>query len=363
MRNIGPPGIDQALRPLRRAAQSVYWRVVRHRDPLDPWRTHHAVDPRAHEGKLTCGSHYRPLTLQVETVNTCNNLCVICAYPLHLNRKVVMPMDIFEKVLSDYSAMGGGYMSMTPVTGDILLDKHLLERLDLVKKYPAIREIGVTTNAAMLDRFSDCEVHKIVDSFGKIQISIYGIDEEEYISMTKRNSYRRAVEGVRRILGVRTKNIYLAFRLLKPRSKQDLVNWIEQEVSCKEPVEINSIMTGGYANFSGLDTSKALPFGATWNTLQPTKTQCMIPLLAVQVSSNGEVSFCPCVGAREDLILGNISRNTLLEIYNSSKTRALWEWSKYGIPKSCAACSFYVPIEHLGQDPSIIDDPFKMAGA
>ena len=338
-------------------------RRSRRRDPLDPWRFYSFINTQAHSAKLMCGDQYRPLTLQCETVNTCNNLCLICAYPLQLRKKVIMSMPIFEKVLHDYSEMGGGYLSLTPVTGDILLDRHLLERLEIVKRYPEIREIGVTTNAAMLDRFSDSEVRQIVNGFGKLQISVYGLDEEEYTVMTMRKTYDRAVDGIKRILQVRTQNVYLAFRLLKPRTPQEVDDWIINEVGCKTSVEVNSIMTGDYANFTTLDTSRPLPFGASWSESSATKSQCLVPLLAVQVSSNGDVAFCPCVGALDDLIMGNIAKNTLLEIYNSPRARELWNWKRCGIPKSCAGCSFYIPLDKIRDDPSIIDNPFKLAGA
>ena len=332
------------------------------RDFRDPWRRFYYVNPAEHGSKLKRGDWYRPLMLQLETVNTCNNLCVICAYEPHERPKTIMPLKTFEKVLHDYSELGGGYLSLTPVTGDILLDKHLLARLEMIKRYPAITEVGVTTNAAMLDRFSDDEVRAIVNSFGRLQISIYGLDEEEYFAMTKRRTYERAIEGIQRILAVRKKNVSLAFRLLKRRTRQDVDDWIANVVGCMEPVTVSSLMTEGYANFSTLDRNAPLPFGAKWGPLRSNQTECLIPLLAVQVSSNGDVGFCPCVGSLEGLRLGNIEQNSLAEIYNSPRTRALWDWNS-GIPAVCKTCTFHQPLSMLKTYPSIFDDPFPLFGA
>jgi MoaA/NifB/PqqE/SkfB family radical SAM enzyme len=333
-----------------------------YRDPADPWKRFYYVNPARHGEKLKKGNFYRPLILQLETVNTCNNLCIICAYEPHDRPKSIMSLKVFEKVLRDYSDLGGGYLSLTPVTGDILMDKHLLARLEMIKRYPAITEVGVTTNAAMLDRFSDDEVRIIVNSLGRIQISIYGVDEEEYFVMTKRHTYDRAIEGIRRILAVRTKNVNLAFRLLKQRSRQDVDDWITDVVGCKEPVTINSFMTRGYSNFTTLDTNAPLPFGATWGPARSNKAQCLIPLLAVQVSSNGDVGFCPCVGSLEGLRLGHIEQSSLAEIYNSPRTRALWDWS-VDTPKPCKTCTFHQPLSTIRTNPSILDDPFPFFGA
>jgi MoaA/NifB/PqqE/SkfB family radical SAM enzyme len=362
-KKLAPRSVYHAVRfrfsQLREAIGSV---LQGYRDPTDPWRRFNYVNPARHGEKLKKGNFYRPLILQLETVNTCNNLCIICAYEPHDRPKTIMSLKVFDKVLRDYSELGGGYLSLTPVTGDILMDKHLLARLEMIKRYPAITEVGVTTNAAMLDRFSDDEVRIIVSSLGRIQISIYGIDEEEYFVMTKRHTYDRAIEGIRRILAVRTKNVNLAFRLLKQRSRQDVDSWITNVVGCKEPLTVNSFMTGGYSNFTTFDTNAPLPFGATWGPARSNKTQCLIPLLAVQVSSNGDVGFCPCVGSLEGLRLGHIEEGSLAEIYNSSRTRALWDWS-VDTPKACKTCTFHQPLSTLRTNPSIVDDPFPIFGA
>ena len=357
-----------ALRAEYRALRAVYQPHVDRvgtagasRDPLDPWRMYRFIDTTKHADKLKSGSSYRPLTLQCETVNVCNNLCVICAYPQEARQRAVMPMEVFEKVLHDYSQMGGGYMSMTPVTGDILLDKYLLQRLERIRCYPRIREIGVTTNAVMLDRFTDDEVRTIVNAFGKLQISIYGLDEEEYVAMTKRNTYHRAIDAVRRILAVRQHAVFLSFRLLKPHARKTIDDWVLATFGY--PVGINSVMTGDYANFVALDTAKPLPFGSTWAQEPPKKTQCLIPLLAVQISSNGSVAFCACVGGVEGLVLGNIKDHTLLELYNTPKVRALWNWAEAGVPDACSRCTFYAPLENVRGDPTILDNPFAITGA
>jgi hypothetical protein len=319
------------------------------------------------------GSSYRPLTMQCETVNTCNNLCVICPYPHETRTRTVMPMPLFERVLADYSAMGGGYLSLTPVTGDVLLDRHLLERLALIARYPRITEVGVTTNAVMLDRYRDNEARRIVGGFGKLQLSIYGLDEEEYVAMTRRRTYERAIASLRRILAIRTEGVYLSFRLLKPRTQSEISRWVAETLAPPAPVEMLPPMVGGgYGNFGTMDTSSALPFGASWARLSQShassvgRAQCLVPLLALLVSVTGRVSFCACVGALdqvEELTLGTIGEQTLLELYNSPKARALWDWEANGVPRPCARCTLHIPIDTVRRSPSILREPFYTTGA
>lgn len=373
-----PRRVDPAIRPraarLARAGyvriRSAYWRLrdyiasiaPRGRDVRDPWKRFYYLNPAKHGSKLKKDERYRPLMLACETVNSCNNLCIVCAYEPQKRPKRTMSLSLFEKVLRDYSELGGGYLSLTPLTGDILMDKHLLARFEVLKRYPAITEVGATTNAAMLDRFSDAEVRTIVDGLDRILISVYGIDREEYCTMTKRDTYDRMVDGIRRILSIRTHNVGLAFRLLKPRSRQEIDDWIANVVGCREGLVVTSIMTGGYANFSTLDTTVPLPFGATWAPAPSNRTQCLIPLLAAHVASNGDVGFCACVGSIGGLLLGNIKENSLAEIYNSSRSRALWDW-RHQTPKACETCTFHKPLSLLRIDTSLIDDPLSLFGA
>jgi MoaA/NifB/PqqE/SkfB family radical SAM enzyme len=319
------------------------------------------------------GGSYRPLTMQCETVNTCNNLCVICPYPHETRARTVMPMAMFERVLADYSAMGGGYLSLTPVTGDVLLDRHLLERLALIARYPRITEVGVTTNAVMLDRYSDDVARRIVAGFGKLQISIYGLDEEEYAAMTRRRTYERAVASIRRILSMRTEDVYLSFRLLKPRTQSEISRWVAETLAPPAPVEMLPPMVGGgYGNFGTMDTSSALPFGASWARLSRShsssagRAQCLVPLLALLVSVTGRVSFCACVGALDqvdELTLGTIGEQSLLELYNSPKARALWDWEANGVPRPCGRCTLHIPLDAARRSPSILREPFYTTGA
>jgi len=183
--------------------------------------------------------------------------------------------------------------------------------------------------------------------------------------MTQRKTYHRAVDGIRRILAADTGNVYLSFRLLKQRSLKEIHEWGLNVVGCKPDTRINSVMTTGYSNFVHINTADPLPFGAEWVYPTPAtyKTQCFIPILGASISANGDVSVCTCVGAEEDLFIGSIKDASLGDLYNSPRALALWDWAGHGIPASCAKCSFYVPIETVREDRSILHDPFQFAGA
>jgi len=114
---------------------------------VDHWALLPEIAPLAYQVHLMNRGRSRPLYLRIETVNTCNNLCVICAYRDQERPKTIMAMDVFKKAVDDYVALGGGFLSFTPLVGDAFLDRHLIARLKFLEGVPEIKELGVTVGS------------------------------------------------------------------------------------------------------------------------------------------------------------------------------------------------------------------------
>ena len=302
----------------------------------------------------------RPIMLDCETINTCTNNCIICAYGMMKRNKIVMPIERFEKVLHDYSEMGGGYLSLTP-RGEIFLDPLLVERVNLLNKYPRIKGISVTTNAVPIDRFSDRDLKQVLNSFIKIQISIYGLDCEEYSLMTQRAFYSRVVSNIKKIVELIDRDetaISFGFRLLKEHSEEYIRDWIRKNFGMDD---IPYGYTYTYTNFRGsLNDKIPLPFEGKWQKRVQGKCHCLMPLVEGVVYSNGDVSYCPCTefDIIDEFKLGNIDDQSLSEIFNSNKNKELW----YNLPGTCLNCSYYRPITQLSQHKSVFKDPISLIG-
>ena len=297
----------------------------------------------------------RPIMVICETVNICCNDCIICPYGTMTRKKEVMSPDIFKKLLGDYSAMGGGRLSLTPKMGDIFFDPLLPDRLALVREYPKITGVSVTTNAITSDRYSDRELQEIVSSFRRFHISVYGLDPEEYSLMTRRDTYQRMIDNIRRIIAVapRSCTLTLGFRLLHERQPEEIDAWMRKNFRVTLPYDVTST----FMDWGGtLDAAQPLPHDGTWRPLRVTATQCGIPLIACLVFSSGDVSFCSCndYDGKEEFSLGNIGKKSLAEIINSPKNAKLWE-SPLDLPRSCLFCSSHRPVK----DPEYYPDPFE----
>lgn len=316
---------------------------------------------------FTHRGQYRPLALMIETVNICNNDCIICPYSAQTRRKQTMPLWIFDKIVQEYSAMGGGPVGLTPMVGEVFLDKQLQRRLELLKASPAITRVSAITNASMLYRFSDEALARIVPLFDRLTVSVYGLDADEYKLLTQKDQYEKMIEGIVRLLALTgPENLLLSGRHLKARSPEEINAWVN-DVALRAGVNPSSVRFAGtlnYANWSFFDVSKSLPHDAKWLPIPTNRRQCALPLVSAQVLSDGTVSFCACAdfNANSALVIGNVTSQSLCDILTSEKVRQLWNWDKHGVPEFCRKCSFHMPVEQVVEIPSAMSEPLATFG-
>lgn len=337
-------------------------------DTTNPFSTHGLLNRESVRKRLTHAAGYRPVALFCETINLCNNACIICAYDKQTRAQGVMSTDLFEKMLHDYTEIGGGRLSLTPVVGDVLLDRHLVERVRLCEKYPAVTSVSFTTNAAMADQLDDKELEYVLSRMQRVFISVYGMDENEYRTMTRRDTYARMRRGIDRILQFARHEVAIGFRLLNRRAPGEAERWLEGIPGyrgTKASVTIHPpIYT--YFNWGVLNTDRPLPGDAQWAAPPGRREQCLVPILGLQVYWNGKVSFCPCDDFDLDpsLSLGDLMQSSLAEIYSGEKLRRLWNWQEHGVPEFCKKCSAYQPLTNIvTAQGDIFDDPLLVAGA
>lgn len=330
--------------------------------PLAPWPFLYTA------GNAPFVSHRglaRPSMLDIETVNICNNSCVICAYSRCTRKRQTMSMSLFERIISEYVSVGGGPVSLTPMVGEVFVDKLLPARLEFLESVAAISGVSATTNATMAYRYDDNTLKEIVRHFKRVHISIYGLDSEEFNTMTGQDGYLKTFEQIRRILALAPEGVVIVtFRLLKDRSPEEVVAWLE-DVSERAGVARPTHSWGTeYGNWSQLDTSRPLPFDATWRAARVNTRQCLQPFVSFQVMVDGAVSFCSCVNYdnNEALALGNLHQDSLAGILRSDKLNRLWRWSEYGVPDYCRNCSFHLSMETGKSLPSCLCDPVSFIG-
>ena len=93
--------------------------------------------------------------LGFEITNACNANCSFCAYRFMKRKLEIINTDKIKKIVKEYSENGGGSVSFTPVVGDPLVDKDLLNKIRICKNFKNIDEIFLYTNGLFLNRFNN----------------------------------------------------------------------------------------------------------------------------------------------------------------------------------------------------------------
>jgi MoaA/NifB/PqqE/SkfB family radical SAM enzyme len=287
-----------------------------------------------------------PLILQIETTNVCNAACRFCAYPQMQRKKGVMSMALFERIARQFSDMGGGSVSLTPVGGDALVDPHFMARLQVLEALPAIRQLSLTTNAIALGKYSDDEVRTILAAADAIQVSIGGLDATTYETLYGVKQFHNVQRAMERLLDLRdgvpgASSVAFAFRTNDPRFEARFGPQLE--AYRRRGVFVSHIST--YANYSGIvGEDAALKLRVHAN--RPRKRRvCALACLHVAVCWDGRITACGCTDMEGgSLVIGHAEKDALADVLSSEKrTRILDSFAKGKPPKLCQDCSGYHP--------------------
>ncbi|MCW1384454.1 radical SAM protein [Novosphingobium sp. KCTC 2891] len=291
----------------------------------------------------------RPYELHLEFTNLCNADCVFCPYSQQNRPHAFMTDEIFAKSLSDFVAVGGGPVDITPVVGDALIHPKALEWVRRLRATPQVDRIAMTTNGILLAREG---IDAVLDAgFSRINISTAGFEEAMYRRIYRNAMYRKVRDNIYALyeanaLRADPVQLVLAIRADKPL-EQVLADPDFAPLRTHNPA-ISFNYT--YANSGGL--IKDLPPGMVFEPPYPgpKRKPCFQIYAGLVVRSNGDVQVCGCesaVNADEALVVGHILESSLAEIWQGERLQALRQ--SFGTPSlnsNCQACDmYYAPVD------------------
>jgi radical SAM protein with 4Fe4S-binding SPASM domain len=328
--------------------------------PLSPSLTE-ALNPALYEKlvqadalsrmQLAKDSRLRPLMIIIETINVCNSECVFCPYTIQTRPKGVMSEALFSQVVHEYVELGGGAISLTPMVGDVLLDRKLPSRMETLRLHAGKLIPSITTNLYALEHWSDERVIEMLTTFFRIHISCYGLTEEENQEITRKNYHATFCQQMVRLLRLKREHgapaeVALGFRTLYDYTQQQTADFQRQVLG---EVLSPAGATAVYANWG--DTMRgALPGHARWVAERENHTACLLLAIALQIYHDGRVSACACCdyNASPELTLGSIKENSLPDLFNGLKNQQIWTAHQNNqLPKICQRCTFHMPLDSL----------------
>ena len=122
----------------------------------------------------------------LEITNACNANCSFCAYRYQQRSVGIMTNETYREFLKKYIEYGGGELKFTPLVGDPLVDKNIIEKIKIAKESNKITYIYTYTNGIGFDRL---DIKAFLESvINEIQISTCSLFSDSLISISSHKS-------------------------------------------------------------------------------------------------------------------------------------------------------------------------------
>mgnify|MGYP000011693167 FL=1 len=272
-----------------------------------------------------------PGALLIDITNRCNAKCVWCPNP-DLTHVGAMDMDVYRKIIDDYGSRGGVLTFGT--FGEPLMDKHMKERIEYLKRYPKIHKIEVLTNGFFLN---DKMVPLLVEHGVGVDISLDELDKQTFEDV-KKMSFDVVRNNIVAFLEINSKasrpvpvNIRIkTLKTVEETLAQELFKIIASH-DCS--VVLNSIDDNIISNWAGKLDKEA--FIKEYEISSPDKTRythkrfnqtnvapCTQLWKWMVVYWDGSVVLC-CADMFSRSIVGDLKLNSITEIWNGPDLKKL----------------------------------------
>lgn len=270
------------------------------------------------------------IQLQIETINICNAKCVFCPYTSMERAKGTMSLDLFKKITDEAKDIPIiDHFTLTGL-GETLLDKHLFERLRYVRKQMPGILLDLYTNGTYL---SEEKIQQMIDAgLSVLYISLNAANPEKRKEVMKLNDFEHVRKMSHRAIEMAEGKMKV---YVKAVGSKDLM---EHDDSTMFLEEWNGAYQEGGNAFIHLEGN----WGGAMYPMRTTPTKpCARALNQFMVLWDGRVSLC-CFDGEGDVVLGDLNKQTIREIYNGQPALGIREAhieGRRGELKLCATCT------------------------
>lgn len=291
-----------------------------------------------------------PFSILVDPSNACNFRCTFCATgDSDLLRRVgrpkgQMPLALFRKIVDDIARFPRPLKSLHLYKdGEPLANRDLPAMVAYAKAQGVADHVETTSNGALLTpSLSEALLAAGLDG---LRISVYGTDDATYQSLTRgRAGYGtvldnvRALDQRRRDLGA---PLHLHCKLLIPSADSPgVARFLEDFGPLCDSLYVHPLH-GKPSAQPGFEKTPA-----------PGRLVCSEPFLKLAINFDGQVSVC-CSDWAMQLIVGDVTRESLVEIWHGPKLRAFRLTQLHGARTSIAACRSCAYLATLPADTDI----------
>ncbi|MEK0337891.1 MAG: radical SAM protein, partial [Nitrosopumilus sp.] len=248
----------------------------------------------------------------IELTNICNYRCAFC--PSFTRKSGYMSPELLENILKNVNFKKNQLVHLH-YHGESLLHPKLGKMISLCKQYGLT--VGLSTNASLLNEQKSREI--IESELDQLIIAFDGVSKEIYEKYRIGGNYEQVKENIQNFLKLKEKNnSQKPFTDLHVIKLTESLPLIDKFLSYWKTTPIDQITLKSYSTRGG-QVKQNLAKTENWYYGKRNKRYpCMWFWSTVIILCDGRVVPC-CHDMQGKIILGDLTKNTMQEIWNGKK--------------------------------------------
>ena len=276
-----------------------------------------------------------PAGIHIETTGRCQARCETWPHDRSPRKHMDMSDELFEKILTDLAEIPSDrHVVVTPgKLGEPMLDRYIARRITRISEAVPQAKIRLHTNLNFLPphRLAELQQGPMLDN---LWVSLMSLDPKKYKKITGMR-LSRTVNNIHRLIEANKEKPFIKDLMIGR-----LANMTDDDTTWEDKC---------YKTFGPNMAPKQLTYG---NWVDEIKSPCeviredfflklpCIHWFDVSICCDGKVSLC-CMDGLCEYPIGDITQNSVLEIYNNPEFRQLREkLSTREMAKPCHRCTF-----------------------
>jgi len=268
-----------------------------------------------------------PINVLIDPSSSCNLRCSFCPTSDAKRMREIgkfrgnMSLDLFKTIIDELGQFTKPIKNLhLSKDGEPLLNKFLPEMIKYAKKSGYVEQITVTTNATLLDK--DMADRLASAGLDRLRISLEGLDEEDYLTIAKyKVDFSDLVEKIKYFCSIRREchvHIKVPENCISKKPQEYFYELFEDVAdSCAVEQIVQLLPSYDIPELYDIDKEKGL-----FHQNVKKKDVCGFIFYSIAVSAEGLVSPC-CIDWAQDLTIGDTTKNSLFEIWNSDELQLL----------------------------------------
>lgn len=288
-----------------------------------------------------------PFSIEVYPIYACNLKCEFCEASKPLTERSFLPKEIkfhlkkFEKLVNDCKKFPDKLKEFRFVgLGEPLLNPNLSEMIAMVRDAKIANNIKIITNSVLLTE----ELGMALDEAGldTFKISINGLNDEDYLQYCgTKVDFKKMVQNITYLYN-NANNIKIHVKIMDYicEGREEIYHEIFDPISHLTTIEhlFKTNVDINMAEIKKMNTFDKTKFGEKLEKIQV----CPQPFYSLYVDTDGNV--IPCCSPKYPLIVGNITDEAIVDIWNGRKMRTFQrdflDFKKPGVCQTCTQIDF-----------------------